>query len=133
MTRRCGTTKGPRPPVRLTSDDYLLDNRDDRLTEIHIDRGNEYLIIGVCPQDLMRDALENLPLPAEMVTEFVAQFNDLTDYFLETTDDWIEENDARHNVSRRDVIDHLIEDIEDYGFSLEEFARILQQRTEMPH
>ena len=79
-----------RIPTKIRPEDYVLDNRDDRLTEIAVDRGAEYLIIEVCPQGLMRNLLENLPVPEEWRAEYIEMFNSLAATIQEEVDDWIE-------------------------------------------
>jgi len=79
-----------RIPTKIRPKGYTLDNRDDHLTEIHIDLGATYLIIEVCPQDLVRNAYENLPVPEDSRAEYIAMFNDLDATITEEVDDWIE-------------------------------------------
>ena len=82
--------KGTRFPVHISYDGYTLDNRDDHVTEIHIDVGDKYLIVEVCPQELLRNAYENLPVPEDSRAEYIEMFNDLDATITEEVDDWIE-------------------------------------------
>lgn len=70
--------------------DYTLDNRDTVITEIHFERGNEYITIELHPWSLLSNLLENLPAPVHVLLGLQTTLDDLRDEVQDILEEVIE-------------------------------------------
>ena len=111
-----------RLPIKIRPEDYVLDSRDDRTTEIRIDRDAEYLIVETNPHEIYANLIDNLPLPRKTIKRLRKALNRL-DAEIE-----LKVREQMELDMRDAAISDLIASIQDNGFSLREFKEILEDQ-----